>query len=569
MTGRPGWGAARWASVTVILMSWAAAAYAQGGAPDAWASRDAGAHVGSVPGASASDSATHGAGSGADASTPPSPGAALQPTGIRVTAAFYSRPVVEAWVDARAFPDAPIMGLGPDSFRVTVGGHDAQVTEAAPQSSDTRGTAYVLVFDVSKSVQGRPFQVAIAAAKALVGRVGDRDQMALITCGDTADLKLAFTGDKAALTRAIDGLEPRDRNTKLLDAVRLGQDLLSARVDTDFPRHRMMLTISDGKDEGSGVVIDDLTANPLRLRWPVYAVGYKRSGRGQFATLQRLAEASRGHFAESPTVDQVEATFDKLLIRAREGMIVRAAWDGDAATIERDDVKVQLVHPGGTFVDQRRALVLAAPQPAQVEQESRPEVDAGSGSVPAQAGSTTAEATWWRSPIALGVGGSVLLALALLLVLLARRPRRGDAPSPLERDPAVPRDLPDLERRPQHGGTLHPTGPVVPPAAPGQVTIRLAHARGPGRLDGGGSLAISSSGLILGRDGDVSVAGDSEVSSRHCQFSVAGSAVVVEDLGSTNGTWRNGARVVGRERVETGDMIRVGTTELRVTEVAS
>jgi pSer/pThr/pTyr-binding forkhead associated (FHA) protein len=40
--------------------------------------------------------------------------------------------------------------------------------------------------------------------------------------------------------------------------------------------------------------------------------------------------------------------------------------------------------------------------------------------------------------------------------------------------------------------------------------------------------------------------------------------VWIVDLGSTNGTYVNGQPVSGRERLEEGDLVRVGETELRI-----
>jgi len=55
------------------------------------------------------------------------------------------------------------------------------------------------------------------------------------------------------------------------------------------------------------------------------------------------------------------------------------------------------------------------------------------------------------------------------------------------------------------------------------------------------------------------------VSGRHCELIRAGRVVELSDLQSRNGTLLNGARVVARQRLESGDLIRVGRTELRVS----
>src|SRR5438128_276066 len=68
--------------------------------------------------------------------------------------------------------------------------------------------------------------------------------------------------------------------------------------------------------------------------------------------------------------------------------------------------------------------------------------------------------------------------------------------------------------------------------------------------------------VVIGRAADVTI-DDHEISRRHARIRIEGHALVVEDLGSSNGTWVNGARV---ERVvlRPGDVLTLGRTILEV-----
>ncbi len=55
---------------------------------------------------------------------------------------------------------------------------------------------------------------------------------------------------------------------------------------------------------------------------------------------------------------------------------------------------------------------------------------------------------------------------------------------------------------------------------------------------------------------------DPEVSRRHARFVVDGEQVLVEDLGSTNGTFVNGDRVLSPRPLEDGDKVQVGTSTI-------
>ena len=84
-------------------------------------------------------------------------------------------------------------------------------------------------------------------------------------------------------------------------------------------------------------------------------------------------------------------------------------------------------------------------------------------------------------------------------------------------------------------------------------------------LDEGENFALNSSQLTIGRGlrNDIAIAADEYASARHARFEPRQDGVWVQDLGSTNGTYLNGARLEQPRRLTPGDIIRVGETDLR------
>ena len=85
-------------------------------------------------------------------------------------------------------------------------------------------------------------------------------------------------------------------------------------------------------------------------------------------------------------------------------------------------------------------------------------------------------------------------------------------------------------------------------------------------LDEGEEFPLNSAPLTVGRGGqnDLVLAGDDFASARHARIELRGDGVWVQDLESTNGTFVNGSRVAGAQRLDQGDVLRVGETDLRV-----
>ena len=87
-------------------------------------------------------------------------------------------------------------------------------------------------------------------------------------------------------------------------------------------------------------------------------------------------------------------------------------------------------------------------------------------------------------------------------------------------------------------------------------------------LEAGGEFVVDSAPLTIGRGGqnDLVLDGDEFASARHARIESRRDGVWVQDLGSTNGTYVNGTRVEDAVRLEPGDVLRVGETDLRLSE---
>jgi predicted component of type VI protein secretion system len=75
--------------------------------------------------------------------------------------------------------------------------------------------------------------------------------------------------------------------------------------------------------------------------------------------------------------------------------------------------------------------------------------------------------------------------------------------------------------------------------------------------------------LVLGREDASLTIEDEEISRRHAVIRPSGGGIEIEDLGSTNGTYVNGARIGSTTRLAGGDTIRIGRTVLQLESRAA
>jgi len=86
----------------------------------------------------------------------------------------------------------------------------------------------------------------------------------------------------------------------------------------------------------------------------------------------------------------------------------------------------------------------------------------------------------------------------------------------------------------------------------------------------GAIFSLEGDQLTIGRDSTNEVTiNDAEVSRRHARLTFQGGKYVLEDLGSTNGTFVNGQRLAGPRVLKTGEVVSFGEQIVLVFEMSS
>jgi hypothetical protein len=152
-------------------------------------------------------------------------------------------------------------------------------------------------------------------------------------------------------------------------------------------------------------------------------------------------------------------------------------------------------------------------------------------------------------PVAVALKFGFLIVLYLFLLWMARSAlkdlRRGGV------EEAVPayEDATGM-----HGATVGLTGD----GDIGKPKLRVGTAAG---LRAGSAYDLSD-GAVLGRGDTADIRlEDTFASSQHARLIPQGDVIVLEDLGSTNGTYLNGEPLRGPQPLHVGDSIRIGDSE--------
>jgi hypothetical protein len=163
-------------------------------------------------------------------------------------------------------------------------------------------------------------------------------------------------------------------------------------------------------------------------------------------------------------------------------------------------------------------------------------------------------------PVSVGLKFGFLVVLYLFLLWVVR-----SALKDLRRESKSPVAAGAGARAPVSDATaMHSAAEGLGPERLEETEALLKVERAPGLQEGSAFDLVG--GAILGRGDSVDIhLEDPFASTHHAKISWEGSTVMIEDLGSTNGTYLNDEPLTGPAPLHLGDRIRIGDSEFELS----
>lgn len=187
-----------------------------------------------------------------------------------------------------------IYDLGAANFEVAVEGLAIRQATLGRPAGAQYALSVILAIDVSGSMKGAGIAAAKTAALDFIERLGKEDSCALVLFGEGVRLAADFTKNREALRQQIEAIQATDRKTYLYQAL---YEALDRAAHTPTSRTAIVL-LTDGRDDGSGLGVDDVVAKIPAVKVPVYTLGFGRQADEKL--LRRVATLSRGGYHYSP-----------------------------------------------------------------------------------------------------------------------------------------------------------------------------------------------------------------------------------------------------------------------------
>ena len=260
-------------------------------------------------------------------------------------------------VDARAYPTirATVVTSAPAAARPRVR-ENGQPVAGLRLENLGRAKSVVLAIDRSRSMAGRPFRDATAAARAFVGAKSPADRVEIVGFGRHAVQLTRFSSATIDTDAALREVSLDDRQgTALYDAIALSARALAAEPNGG----RVLVVLTDGRDTSSAASVTEAVNAVRSAGAVVYAIALGTDTPP--GPLQRVVHATGGALYGAASSDQLSRVYAAIAAE------LRRTWRVEYVTAARpgDRLELAAIVPGqGTASSGLRLADALGPPPA-------------------------------------------------------------------------------------------------------------------------------------------------------------------------------------------------------------
>jgi VWFA-related protein len=506
----------------------------------------------------------------------------------------------------------------------TVRGQSAPVENLrfANRSELNLPLAIMFVVDTSGSMQPAIEQEK-EAIRQFVAQLKPEDRVGLVTFSDTAATEVSLTSDHQQLLSAVESLQP-EYQTALWDGIYTGMQELLADPETG---RKAMIVLSDGVDNRSVESTDtimqgyDEQARSQNKGFSIFTLGLgmdlDRQG------LSQIADQTSGLYIESPTPADLAGVYESILSQIQGEYLLEYESPGESAQGEIIDLEVgvptigptaqgkytyrspglskalaRAIWPGLIAISiltiilivatiyklTRRAWVtvmitalegrehtlrggsaeIGSSEAADIRVTRDPAVLPHHATLRETSDGFVLQSVDPDAPI---ISGDRMLARKLL--------RSGDKfilgtttftfRERIDRPGAELLEAAGVQR--EELAPLTAAGQADAAALPATARARPSALVGIAGPYAGQRFELRDGANVVGRtEGDIVLGNDTQVSRRHCTIDLGASAASISDVGSTNGTFVNGARLAVNtpQLGYAGDQVQIGATSFQL-----
>jgi len=395
------------------------------------------------------------------------------------------------------------------------------------------GSSILIAVDASLSMRGEPIDSLKSALRNFINQLSQNDQLSIVAFHDDVEVISGFSSNKDSLLLSIDSINAIGKTTELYRGIFFGLKQLSE--NKNLHDDKILIVLSDGKDEGTAYSDDDCIEEANKLEIPVYTIGFHSKAEKKYLRfLERISFKTGGLYNDVNAANKLNLIYELVFnqIRGRYNLCFKTINSSQdsleywvTVIVEKDQLKGQ------------KQFIINNP----VKNKSD-----------------------WMFIVA-----AVLSLIIVASIVTYRNHKIKEEKKRLAEEQKRIASEMDEEILEKHDSKKESVTKIHKPRAPRETVIagkttfqplQFLFESGPLK----GTNESINGDLSIGRASSNNLCIDEKtVSGHHCKITVEFGDFFIEDLKSTNGTKVNGARIE-KTKIKSGDRIELGAITISV-----
>ena len=203
-----------------------------------------------------------------------------------------------------------VSGLAPGLFSFRIDTAEIKVkSKIVPFSMSDEGVDYTIMISNNGIMEGEPFDFQKNALLKFVELMSDRDTLSIYTIGEDAGEVVLDVTNKTFDSAVINKIELSEDQPRLYDSIMN----LIRKVEQKKGKRKVVIILSDGRDQNSRFSKDQLIETLSNSGLPVYTVGMKVLSNQSLSNLDEISQLTGGTYYYSTRFKDIPDNLKKVV----------------------------------------------------------------------------------------------------------------------------------------------------------------------------------------------------------------------------------------------------------------
>jgi hypothetical protein len=214
-----------------------------------------------------------------------------------------------------------VTNLSPSLFSFRIDSAEADIRSSiVPFSMKETPIDYSIIFSNNGIMEGEPLDFQKNAILKFVDAMKEGDSLSLYTIGEDAAVIFEDTAKEAVDPSMINGVEITSVQPRLYDSV----INVMRKVQRKREDRRVVIIISDGRDQNSRFTKDQLNTVLSEVGVPVYAIGIRVLNTQSLSNLNEIADLTGGSYLYAATLQTIPDRLRDLTAKITQPYVITA-----------------------------------------------------------------------------------------------------------------------------------------------------------------------------------------------------------------------------------------------------